>query len=57
MGWYPVNSMSLKRDSDTREIIITWHDDVTGDHEKRFTWEQKKEALEFATKEFNSVAM
>ena len=49
--------MAIIRDSNTREIIVNWRDDVTGDHQKRFTWEQKKEALEFAAKEFNSLAM
>jgi len=57
MGWYPVNSMTLVRDSNTREIIVTWHDDVIGKQEQRFTWEQKDEALEFARKQFNSLAM
>ena len=57
MGFTPVNKMSLVRDFNTREIIVTWTDDITGEHEKRFAFEQKQEALEFAAKEFNSLAM
>lgn len=57
MGWTPVNKMSLARDFKSREIIVTWHDDVTGEHEQRFSFEQKKEALEFAAVEFNQQAM
>lgn len=57
MGWYPVNQMSLTRDSETREIVVKWTDAMLGEQEKRFTWEQKEEALEFASKEFNQLAM
>lgn len=57
MGFTPVDEMSLSRDYKTREIIISWTDTITGKHEKRFTFEQKKEALEFAAKEFNQLAM
>jgi hypothetical protein len=57
MGWTPVNKMSLTRDFKTREIIITWHDDVTGEHEKKFEFNQKKEALQFAAETFNALAM
>lgn len=57
MGFTPVNQMGLQRDFNRREIIITWRDDVTGDHEKRFPFEQKAEALEFAAREFNQLAM
>lgn len=57
MGWTPVNKMAITRDFKTREIVITWHDEILGDKEKRFTFEQKKEAFEFAAREFNSPAM
>ena len=57
MGWNPVNKMTLTRDSKTREVIVSWHDDVTGDHERRFSFEKEKDALEFAAREFNQVAM
>lgn len=57
MGWTPVNKLSLFRDFGAREIIISWRDDVTGEHEKRFQFEQQIEALEFVTKEFNQLAM
>lgn len=57
MGWTPVNKLSLTRDFNTREIIVVWTDDVTGEQEKRFKFEEKREALEFAAREFNSLAM
>lgn len=57
MGWTPVNKMVLIRDFETREIVVSWVDDVTGDHEKRFPFDQKKEALEFSANEFNQLAM
>lgn len=60
MGWYPVNSVEIKRVSDgdgKREIVITWTNDVTGKQEKRFEWEEKEKAVEFASKEFNQLAM
>lgn len=49
--------MVLIRDFETREIVVSWVDDVTGDHEKRFPFDQKKEALEFSANEFNQLAM
>ena len=57
MGWTPVNKISLERDFKTREIIIKWHDDMLGDKEKRFPFEQKKEAMEFVAHEFNNLCM
>jgi hypothetical protein len=57
MGWYPVNKMTLVRDSDTREIIVSWNDSMLGDREKRFTWEEQEKALDLAKKEFNSLCM
>lgn len=57
MGWTPVNTLQIKRDFKTRQIIITWHDDVLGDKEERFTFEQKKEVIEFVDKTFNELCM
>ena len=58
MGYFPVNQVIITRVYEPkREIVVIWHDGILGILEKRFTFEQKKEALEFAAKEFNSLAM
>jgi hypothetical protein len=57
MGFYPVNRVGVVREYNPREIVVTWHDDVTGDHEKRFSFEEHKEALEFAIRQFEQLAM
>lgn len=57
MGWTPVNKITIVRDFETREIIVSWHDDQLGDKEQRFKFEEKDKAMEFATKEFNQLCM
>lgn len=57
MGFTPVNEMQIKRDLKTRKIIITWHNDIIGKQEKEFSFEEKKEALVFAAKEFNQFCI
>lgn len=57
MGFTPVNQMGITRDFNTREIVIKWKDDVLGEQEKRFRFEQKVEALAFAASTFNEVCM
>lgn len=57
MGYTPVDQITLIRDYKTREIVVSWVDGITGNHEKRFGFEQNKEALEFAAREFNQLAM
>jgi hypothetical protein len=57
MGWTPVDEMSLRRDYDSREIVISWKDAVCGKLEKRFPFDDKGKALDFAKKEFNQLAM
>lgn len=58
MGWTPVNTVTITREfNPTRQIVVTWIDDITGKQVKHFTFEQSKEAFEFAAKEFSSLAM
>jgi hypothetical protein len=57
MGWYPVSEIKIIRNYTPREIIVTWTDAILGAKEKRFAFDQEKEAMEFATKEFNLLAM
>lgn len=39
MGWYSVDEITIKRDYETREIIVSWRDAVTGDEEERFPFD------------------
>jgi hypothetical protein len=57
MGFTPVNHMEIDRDFETREIILKWRDDVLGPKEKRFKFEEKVEAMAFATRTFNALCM
>lgn len=57
MGFTTVNTLTVRRDFDTREIVVEWHDDITGDQVKRFPLEKEKEALEFVVDQFQTLAM
>ena len=63
MGFTPVNTVTIERNFNSgviggeRELIVKWHDDITGDHEKRFGFREADAAFEFAAKQFKSLSM
>lgn len=44
-------------ESEPRQIIVKWVDDVTGKHEKKFAFEAVDEAFKFASKTFMELCM
>lgn len=57
MGFTPVNKIKITRNFDPREIVVTWTDDVTGEHEKKFDVHDDAAAFLFAASEFKQLSM
>lgn len=57
MGWTPVNNVEFKRDFASREIVVKWMDEVSGQFEMRFGFDKAKEAFDFALEHFTEKAM
>ena len=57
MGFTPINKVTVVRNFNPREIIVTWIDDVTGEHEKKFDFHDESEAFLFAASKFKQLAM
>lgn len=57
MGWTPVNNISLVRDFVTRKIVVSWHDEMTGDNKEEFEFTAEDLALELIKKLFKERCM
>jgi hypothetical protein len=63
MGWHPVDLVTIRRDSKTQEIVVSWSDAMLGDKEKRFPADThypkdaNKEAFECARLAISELCM
>jgi hypothetical protein len=57
VGFTATNKVTIERRFSPREIVVRWIDDVTGEHEKRFDFNDAVGAFMFAAQEFQSLSM